>query len=162
MKKLALWLLVGMFALASASFAGDFKFQLLRWDNAADTTWSLTGTAADTSQPFKVTPDMSLQHIFNSGTTTDSIKMNTFVQYNLGTRDEINTAPATSDGGWTYTVAGVDSLGYMLTADSTAGTAIIDCSTDSPVRWGRLVITGITGNRLSAGVTGQTRVLFYK
>jgi hypothetical protein len=163
MNKFVLWLLVGMFALALPSFAGGFDFLTLRWDDANDTTWSITATAADTSQPFLATPDMSWQHIWGSA-TYDSLVLTTWIQFNLGLSNRIDNPPAMNDKGWTTAVgtSTTDSIGYVATVDSTSCTPIMDCGTTTPVRWSREIIYGGSTTLKTSALTGQTHVLFYK
>jgi hypothetical protein len=169
-------LILAALCIVGSCYAWDDQFTppqtyryCITWDDRSDTTFGIIGSTAvtghsgvhsDTSQPFLVAPDMSLMLVFNDGATTDSIQIYPEMWFSpLGGKDLDEGAPTT---GFTNTVAGVDSIGYILTADSTANTTAVDCSTTIPERWARLYLAALTKCRISAQVTGQAYVLRHK
>jgi hypothetical protein len=107
--------------------------------NASQIKWSIKGTAADTSAIIDMRPYMSIQYCFNDTTHgEDSLKVRIVLQTTLN--------PG-ADSCWVNQATIESSL-------STCGWRPVTSLAAAESAYGRIIVTGLTGNNIKTASTG--------
>jgi hypothetical protein len=139
---LVLALLLAVTAVTQDLFTVRWVFTNSKGANHDQALWSIKGTAADTSAVFDLFPYMSFQYCFNDKEgAEDSLKLSIVFQTSLS---------PTVDSTWANAATIESSL-------TTPGWRPVAAVAPATAAYGRIIVTGLTGNDKTTANTGWIR-----